>query len=226
MWSTRLQHLCETFDIEETKVSVHDHHLCHANYGYYSCPPMEKGTARIYYGRRRDGLNATVSIGRAGEPLELISSSSNCNIGRIYRYATLMLGMRPADHEYKLMGLAAYNSMSNARKAYEVFADTLQVEGLSFGYKTEIKTTFYFKEKLEGMRFDAIAFGLQKRTEELLCEWIVNGVRETGINSVIMSGGVSQNIKANKLIWENKEVDSLFVPPGQAISHFYWSRIF
>ena len=36
-----------------------------------------------------DNANGTVSIGEAGEPLNEISRSSNCNIGRMYRYATL-----------------------------------------------------------------------------------------------------------------------------------------
>ena len=60
-----------------------------------------------------DGANGTVSIGIPGKKLNEISRSSNCNIGRMYRYATLLLGMRPAEHEYKLMGLAAhvYKSM-------------------------------------------------------------------------------------------------------------------
>ena len=57
-----------------------------------------------------DNCNASVSIAKKNKSLEEISRSSNCNIGRMYRYATLILGMRPADHEYKLMGLAAYNS--------------------------------------------------------------------------------------------------------------------
>ena len=39
--------------------------------------------------------------------------------------------MRPADHEYKLMGFAAYNNMS-IKKAYDIFAETLQVDGLGF----------------------------------------------------------------------------------------------
>ena len=55
-----------------------------------------------------DNANGTVSIGEAGEPLNEISRSSNCNIGRMYRYATLLLGMRPADHEYKWV--LRYNS--------------------------------------------------------------------------------------------------------------------
>tara|TARA_B100001250_G_scaffold291181_1_gene252912 strand:- start:31 stop:1251 length:1221 start_codon:yes stop_codon:yes gene_type:complete len=162
-----------------------------------------------------DNANGTVSIGRPGEKLDEISRSSNCNIGRMYRYATLLLGMRPADHEYKLMGLAAYNTDKYGIDAFNVYDDTLQVEGLGFKYKTEIKDHFfYFKDKLEGQRFDAIAYGIQKKCENLLKEWIANGISQTGINNVIMSGGVAQNIKANKIISELEKIKTLFIPPG------------
>ena len=31
-------------------------------------------------------------------------------LGRIYRYITLLLGMKPGQHEYKVMGLAPYGT--------------------------------------------------------------------------------------------------------------------
>ena len=55
--------------------------------------------------------------------------------------------MRPAEHEYKLMGLAAYNTHKYGKEAYNVYADTLQVDGLSFKYKTKIKDHFLFSRK-------------------------------------------------------------------------------
>ena len=123
--------------------------------------------------------------------------------------------MRPADHEYKLMGLAAYNSEKYGKEAYNVYANTLHVDGLKFKYKEVIKDHFfYFKDKLEGQRFDAVAWGIQKRCEELLTEWVYNGIKETGIGNVIMSGGVAQNIKANKIITELDDLNQLYIPPG------------
>ena len=216
MWKARVKHACETLGIAPEKISVHDHHTCHAYYGYLTCSEAQHKDVLVYtMDGGGDGQNGTVSIGRPGKPLEFLSRSSNCNIGRMYRYATLLLGMRPADHEYKLMGLAAYNTMNNARKAYEVFAETLKVDGLGFKYDVEVKDHFFhFKDRLEGMRFDAIAYGIQKRTEELLCEWIKNGIEQTGLQDIVMSGGVAQNIKANKLIWEQEGVNSLYIPPG------------
>lgn len=216
MWKARVEYVCKMLNVDADIIAVHDHHTCHAYYGYVSSPASRDHDVLIYtMDGGGDGTNGTVSVGSCGEPLKFLSRSSNCNIGRIYRYATLLLGMRPADHEYKLMGLAAYNTFEHAKEAYEVFAETLQVVGLGFSYRKPVKDHFFhFKDRLEGMRFDAIAYAVQKRTEELLCEWIRNGVKQTGIKNIIMSGGVSQNIKANKLIWEQDEIDYLFIPPG------------
>ena len=215
MWHARSDHLCKALNISEDVISVYDHHDCHAYYGYITCPNRDQPVLLYTMDGGGDNTNGTVSIGESGEPLKEISRSSNCNIGRMYRYATLLLGMRPADHEYKLMGLAAYNSEKYGNDAYNIYAETLQVDGLGFKYNKEIKDHFfYFKDKLEGQRFDAVAYGIQKRCEVLLTEWISNGVNETGIGNIVLSGGVAQNIKANKLIAELDRVNQLFIPPG------------
>ena len=215
MWLARIKHLSESLEVNEEIIRGHDHHRCHAYYGYATCPYRDESVLLYTMDGGGDNTNGTVSIGEYGQPLEEISRSSNCNIGRMYRYATLLLGMRPADHEYKIMGLAAYNDEKYGKKAYDIYAETLQVDGLEFNYKTEIKDHFfYFKEKLEGERFDAIAFGMQRRCEDLLIEWVSNGIKKTGIGNIVMSGGVAQNIKANKLISELDGLEQLFVPPG------------
>ncbi len=215
MWLARIKHLSESLEINEEIIRGYDHHRCHAYYAYATCPYRDESVLLYTMDGGGDNTNGTVSIGEYGQPLEEISRSSNCNIGRMYRYATLLLGMRPADHEYKIMGLAAYNSEKYGKKAYDIYAETLQVDGLEFNYKTEIKDHFfYFKEKLEGERFDAIAYGMQRRCEDLLIEWVSNGIKKTGIGNIVMSGGVAQNIKANKLISELDGLEQLFVPPG------------
>ena len=84
----------------------------------------------------------------------------------------------------------------------------------NFHTNTNHRIIFYFKEKLDGERFDAIAYGVQKRTEELLTVWISNGINQTGIKNVVMSGGVAQNIKANQKITELNKLEQLFIPPG------------
>lgn len=48
----------------------------------------------------------------------------------------------------------------------------------------------------------------------MVSKWIYNGIKKFGINDVIFSGGVAQNIKANKKVWEMDSVNNLFVPAG------------
>ena len=215
MIKARKKLISDSLNIPIEKIKVYDHHKCHAYYGYMLSDKKDEDVLVYTMDGGGDNANGTVSIGSQNAELNEISRSSNCNIGRMYRYATLLLGMRPADHEYKIMGLAAYNSDQYGINAFNIYDETLKVDGLKFKYKKEIKDHFfYFKEKLEGQRFDAIAYGIQKKCENILTEWISNGIKKTGIKNIIMSGGVAQNIKANKLIAELNEVSSLFIPPG------------
>ncbi len=216
MWEARKKHACDYFKISIDKLEVFDHHKAHAAYGYCSSPLYKKEPLLVFtIDGGGDNCNATVSICSKEGEVEEISRSSNCNIGRIYRAMTLLLGMRPSDHEFKVMGLAAYNNFSYSKNAYEVFKNTLQNKGLGFDYKIKPKDHFfYFKERLEGERFDSIAYGLQKRTEELICEFVKNAIKHTNIGNIVLSGGVAQNIKANQKILNMKGVKSLFIPPG------------
>ena len=216
MWNARINHLSKYLNISKDKINHYDHHKCHAAYGQFMNPLRDKSpTLIITIDGGGDGINATISISEPYQKLYEISRSSNCNIGRMYRYATLIVGMRPTDHEYKMMGLAAYNTEKYGGYAYETYAETLQVNGIKFNYKKEIKDHFfYFKDKFEGVRFDAIAYGIQRRTEELMFEWIQNIVNETKIRDIVMCGGVAQNIKANQKLIQSEFVDSLYIPPG------------
>lgn len=215
MQEARRVYIEKNLSINRSNIDFKDHHEAHAWYGLAACPMNYKEKQLIFtadgFG---DGCNASIWVSSENN-LKKLNSTDQCHIGRMYRYTTLMLGMKPAEHEYKVMGLAPYANKNYSKKAYDIFAETLQVNGLDFTYKKRPKDNFfYFHDKLKSERFDAIAYGIQKRTEELLCKWINNGINKTNIKNIIFSGGVAQNIKANKCIWELNEVNNLFVPPG------------
>jgi carbamoyltransferase len=215
MLEARLRHLEQALSIPRDRISVHDHHQCHACFGYFANPHRDRPVLVFAADGAGDGANGSVWLAEPGRPLKELARTHQCNIGRLYRYATLLLGMKQNEHEYKLMGLAPYANEYTAREAYRVYAETLQVDGLKFSYKIKPPDHFwYFKERLEGLRFDGIAYAVQKRTEELLTEWMLNGVRATGVSDLVFSGGVSLNVKANKCVWSRDEVRSLFVAPG------------
>ena len=79
--------------------------------------------------------------------------------------------MKPGQHEYKVMGLAPYGTEYHGKKSLSFFKEFNKLKCLKIVKNKKIKETYYTsKKKLEGERFDGIAWGLQKYTEIFLKE--------------------------------------------------------
>ena len=153
-------------------------------------------------------MDPMLVFGSQKKSLKLIYKTNLGNIGRMYRYATLMLGMKPTEHEFKIMGLAGYSLKNDYyEKAINIYRNTLNINGIKFYYKYKpLDNFFYFKDKLQNERFDTISYAIQYNTERLLFEWFNNISNKLKTKNFFFSGGVAQNIKATKkyLIKENK----------------------
>ncbi len=204
--------MADFLNIDASRVHTILHHRGHAYYGYYSSPFRGENVLSMTMDGWGDDSNGSIGIFKPDGGFEFKLVTRNCNIARIYRYTTLILGMKPNEHEYKVMGLAPYGKDRIAQKPYEVFKETLVVDGLDFKWNVEPKDSyFWFRERLMGCRFDGIAAGLQRWTEELLTQWVANAVEHFGIRKVVLSGGASMNIRANGKIGELPGVADLFV---------------
>jgi carbamoyltransferase len=211
----RIGLLAEQLTISKDKVSLVDHHTAHAYYAYMASPrdPNRKA-AVVTADSWGDDCNATISVVESGRIKE-IHRTAMCNLARIYRWMTLLLGMKPNEHEYKVMGLAPYAKDYIRQPAYKIFKETLVVDGLDFRWNQKpTDMYFYFRERFEGVRFDGIAGGLQLWLEEMLCQWITNILNHTGADVLYFSGGLSLNVKANKTVAELPIVRELHIPPS------------
>ena len=208
----RVNMIAEYFNINKSKVIRLDHHTCHAFYSYFISPFKNKKVLSLTIDGFGDGLNSTIGIFDKNGEYKRVYKTNICAIARIYRYMTLLLGMKPNEHEYKLMGLAPYGKEKYGKKALEVFRSTLQVKGTKFVWnKKPTDSYFWFKSRLEGERFDNIAWAVQTWVEELLVKWVTNCVKKFKISNVTISGGVALNIKAMGKISQIKEVRKIFV---------------
>jgi carbamoyltransferase len=208
----REQIVADFLRIPVAKVRRIEHHRCHAAYSYYASPWRGEKVLALTIDGLGDNLNATVGVfdevGRYTRAFE----TNEANIGRIYRYMTLLLGMKPNEHEFKVMGLAPYGKAKHAQKALDVFKSTLYVDGIEFKWREKpTDSYFWFKERLEGVRFDNIAYALQTWAEDLLTEWVQNAVAKFGIGKVVIAGGVAMNIKAMGKIAALPGVENLFI---------------
>jgi len=200
--------------IAKEKITFVHHHRAHGFYAYYGSP-MDKDSRTLVLTADAwgDDMNASVSIAE-GHNIKTISTSSNFIIGRLYRYITLILGMKPDEHEYKVMGLAAYAKEKYFQKQLEVFKNTMFVDGLKFNYKEKPSDLyFYFRDKLEGSRFDNIAGAIQKYTEDILIEWVGNALKMTKTDKLCFGGGVAMNIKAIMELVNLPRLRKLFICP-------------
>ncbi len=210
----RLNYISKYLKIDKSKIFFFDHHHCHALYSYFFSPKRFKHCAIVTADGGGDGKYDSVSIVK-NDKFKTVSHSRTNLIGKFYSSITLLLGMNPARHHYKVMGLAPYSKVYNKRKPLKVFLDSLKVKNLVFVKNKDLKDYYnYFKIKLEDCRFDGIAGGLQEFTEIRLKEWFKNIHKKFDVKNFIFNGGVANNVKANKILTEQKFIDDLFIPPG------------
>ena len=216
MLKARLEHAKSIFNKNNVPIEVYDHQECHAYHVLSFVKNRNKKKLIFTIDGAGDGANATCWIYDPKKNfLNQVIRTDKCVIGRLYRFITLLLGMLPVQHEYKVMGLAPYAKPEYANEANKIFNEILTVNNCSFVFKKKIKDLyFYFKEKLQGYRFDIIAYSLQSFTEEIISKWVSNVSKKYGIKDICLSGGVAQNIKCNQKISELKNIDNVFVGPG------------
>ena len=215
MNQSKMKTVMKHLGIAQDRIRFIDHHTGHAYYGYYASPhDPSRRAAVVTADGWGDDCNATVSIYENGTIKE-IHRTAMCNLARMYRWTTLLLGMKPNEHEYKVMGLAPYAKDYLRDPAYKIYKETLVVEGLDFRWnKKPSDMYFYFRDKFEGLRFDGIAAGLQMWMEELLAQWVTNIMQQTKTDTLYFSGGLSMNIKANKLLAELPFIKELYMSPS------------
>ena len=216
----RLEKLDGIVKVGDKKIIFVDHHLCHALSALYGAPYIKEGIKDILVltaDGEGDRLAATVSIYRKGKLTRISSTNLNNSVGFFYRAITQYLGMKPDEHEYKVMGLAPYASSLDTDRVFEIIKEWIIVDHKTLQFKTIVNSHTFLKlchEKLKGQRFDWVAAASQRLLEERMIEWIETVVKRIGVKTVVASGGVFMNVKANKLITESPNVKRFFVFPS------------
>lgn len=208
----RKDRVSKLLGIDKDLISIVNHEHAHAAYAYYGSPFRGDDVMAVTFDGFGDEANATVATLVEGR-LKISHRYTNYNVGRIYRFITLLLGMKPNEHEFKVMGLAPYATEYTYRKALEVF---LAAYGFTSEGDVQVSTDlkdhfFYFKSRLEACRFDGIAAAAQLFTEHMNCSLVDHWLTKLGKKRVVLSGGVSLNIKANMEVGKLPGVCDLFV---------------
>ncbi len=216
----RKKAITDHLGIDEKKITVVGHHLSHAASAYLASPWVnDEKVLVLTCDGSGDGICATVNIGQNGKITRISKTENSASVGKVYSRITLLLGMKPLEHEYKIMGLAPYADEAGVAKSKKVLDELLEVKesSLEFSMKSKLSMNYcyeFLKTRLENHRFDWIAGGIQQLTEELVKKWVINTLKKTGCRKVVCAGGVFMNVKSNMHISELDMIDEIFIFPS------------
>lgn len=193
---------------------IFDHHECHAACAFFNRPWEGDATVLTLDGAG-DGICATVSLGKDTAMKKIAQTPKYHSIASfMYSGITSYLGMKPYEHEYKIMGLAPYG---HPERCLKVFQDMFEVRGMDFRNNSGVslpQIEKVYSEALRKKRFDDIAAACQAHFETLVTAWVKNAIEKTNCRRIVAAGGAFLNVKANKLIREMPEVERLYVFPA------------
>lgn len=185
-----------------------DHHLSHAANAFLAsgyetalCITLDG------YG---SGLAGSVSEGKDGKIKRLHGVKFPNSLGSLYEHVTSSLGFKPSRHEGKIVGLASYGDP-------KILSEALlsRIEQKDGDFKISGANSVYFSRYLAS-KFPKIdvAAAYQHVLEVVATNFVKYWVDKTGIDTVVLSGGVTANVKLNQRIFEIEGVNNIFVYPN------------
>ena len=209
--------LYDYYKLPKDKIVEFDHHLSHAaTFSYFKNYNSNQKYLVFTLDGEGDFKSSTVNILNE-DKFEIVSSNnSEVSLGYFYLYVTAYLGLKPGEHEYKVMGMAPYAKQERSdilkEKLKKLF--WLDNDGRINCITQSGNLMFEISKIFKFCRFDEIARSTQEFLEEIVLDWIKFWINKTKVNNIVVGGGVFMNVKLNKRIHELKEVKTFFSIPS------------
>ncbi len=215
-------YLSKNYNVSNKKVLYYDHHLSNvlSVVYFYNLQNFDKNILIFSMDSGGDGYFAKIYIynGISKKIINIANSITPASLGLLYTEATAFVGMKKNEHEYEVMGLAAYVSEEEQyKKIYDKLAENIffDKENLVFSSKFNLNSaSIFFKENFTGETSENISAGLQHFLEDIVINWIKAAIKKTGIKSIACTGGIFMNVKLNKKVQELQEIDRVYFMPS------------
>lgn len=197
----------------QDKVIRVPHHYAHAVCAYWASG-FDEALAVTIDGQG-EGVTATVYLVKNGTFTLLKEIPVPHSLGVFYAAVTKALGFKPARHEGKITGLAAYGKPSPAlmhaieRLAYVDQDGSFAAPCVYGSYPNILKLA-----KQHGREDISAAF--QIVLEKVAVEFISHYVKEHQCRNIVLAGGVFANVKLNQALHHIEGIEKIFVFPHMA----------
>lgn len=201
-----------------SKIENVSHHLSHAWAAIPFIDDLNKRRLILILDGEGDTFCGSINIFENGDIKVLRQFDREHSLGLLYSSFTDLLGMDRNEHEFKVMGLAPYAKVSSGEKVYEKLKKLLWFDrgNMMLASKIDLRraTPYLIAHDYHQYRFDSLAYGIQKLTEEIVKDIARAAIEKYHCADVVVGGGVFMNVKANQCLYEMPEVQSLVVVPS------------
>ena len=192
----------------EDKLERVEHHQSHVANAFYGSGFERALVVTVdAYG---SGCSGTISVADEHGIRRLSSIETPYSLGTMYEYVTSALGFSPDRHAGKIVGLAAYG---DPEVAGDVLRNLFEWDGGTFRIR---RSSDAFLSRHLAATFPKIdvAAAYQTVLEEVVTRHVAHFVEETGLDTVVMSGGVTANVKLNQRVHEIPAVRNIYIHAG------------
>ncbi|MCB9904549.1 MAG: carbamoyltransferase [Planctomycetes bacterium] len=192
----------------ENKLRHSEHHASHAGNAYLASGLDHALIITLDgYG---SGLAGSVSIGQGGKFKRQHGLRFPYSLGTFYESVTGALGFTPDRHAGKIVGLAAYG---DTKVLEDVVLSRFEQRGGEFRI-VEVLNSFFARHLATRYPMIDVAAAWQHVLEIVAQRTVKHWIEATGIKNVVLSGGVTANVKMNQRIHEVEGVENIFVYPN------------
>jgi carbamoyltransferase len=190
------------------KLTHIEHHASHAAVAYLTSGFEEAIALTLdWYG---GGLSGSVNLCTSKGIKRLHNFRYPHSMGLFYAQVTSALGFKSSQHEGKIVGLAAYGDSSILGPT--LLARFVCKEG-DFRYRSGMDPKFS-QDLAKCFPREHVAAAYQHALEVLVCEITAYWIQETGLQDVVLAGGVAANVKMNQRIANLEGVRGIFIHPN------------
>jgi len=216
-WITLLK---KQYKVQKNNIYFYNYHLAYAAavIYFYNMNNANEDILVFIAGNYKNNYFAKIYKYQFADRKFVCIAKSPFSVSTLFTEAALFLGMKAHEHEYKVMGLAAYsNDKKNYMKIYNKLANNIYLNEtkLSFSSKFDLNNArFFFEKEFKNEKPEIFASGLQYFLEDLVIKWIKATIGKTGITTIACAGEMFMNVKLNKKIQEIQDIKKVYFMPS------------
>jgi carbamoyltransferase len=185
------------------------HHHSHAAAGYYTSPFDD--AVVVVLDAIGEFTTSSIWMGQGDELRQVKRWKYPFSYGLFYSAFTDLIGLKPNEEEYIMMGMAAYGDWT--KYYYKVLHYFPRFNYQTYNFHKGIDN--WGQGITEQDRFD-IAAAVQKVYELRLWDFMLYAKKKTGKSNLVFMGGCALNSKANTELWDLFDDIWIMPNPGDA----------